>query len=329
MRHDSTHPSDETLLRAIDAELSQRRNTVLDRHLQRCEPCRLRLVAIQSAADEASRLYLGAVRPNRPDPGALRARLQADMGRLATAWERSLWFRVRRGMATRPYVARAWLSLAVMVLALQVLQQAQDTALSSSSIGPVARPIRALTPGATDTVDRQTLCAGGVPVRTAIPLPIRQRVLRLYRLEHLAVEDYELDYLITPELGGATDLRNLWPERYASGVWNAHVKDELEALLPQLVCEGTLALATAQHEIATDWIAAYKKYFRTDRPIPGQTGQFDNDDDADDDRHIQSPGTLARATWARALPVRSFRVSFVTTRGSSALYDSQYSDLDR
>jgi hypothetical protein len=26
-------------------------------------------------------------------------------------------------------------------------------------------------------------------------------------------------------------------------------------------------LATAQHEIATNWIEAYKKYFHTDRPL--------------------------------------------------------------
>jgi len=37
---------------------------------------------------------------------------------------------------------------------------------------------------------------------------------------------YEVDYLITPELGGATDIRNLWP--YGDTVWNAHVKDQLE-----------------------------------------------------------------------------------------------------
>jgi hypothetical protein len=33
------------------------------------------------------------------------------------------------------------------------------------------------------------------------------------------------------------------------------------------VCHGNLDLATAQHDIATDWISAYKKYFDTDRPL--------------------------------------------------------------
>jgi hypothetical protein len=35
-----------------------------------------------------------------------------------------------------------------------------------------------------------------------------------------------------------------------------------------MVCGGQLDLATAQHEIAVNWIAAYKKYFHTRQPLP-------------------------------------------------------------
>jgi hypothetical protein len=80
-------------------------------------------------------------------------------------------------------------------------------------------------------------------------------------------------------LGGVADARNLWPERYDSGVWNARVKDDLEALLPRMVCDGALELQVAQREIAGDWIAAYKKYFKTDRPIARQAGRVDDDDE--------------------------------------------------
>jgi hypothetical protein len=41
----------------------------------------------------------------------------------------------------------------------------------------------------------------------------------------------------------------------------------LEERLHQLVCDGELDLPTAQRDIATDWIVAYKKYFHTDRPL--------------------------------------------------------------
>jgi hypothetical protein len=78
---------------------------------------------------------------------------------------------------------------------------------------------------------------------------------------------YEVDYLITPALGGADDIRNLWPQSYSPAVWNARVKDALEDRLHDLVCDGRLDLATAQRDIASDWIAAYKKYFETDRPL--------------------------------------------------------------
>ena len=76
---------------------------------------------------------------------------------------------------------------------------------------------------------------------------------------------YELDYLITPALGGSGDIKNLWPQPYSS-TWNARVKDQLEDHLHELVCQGQVQLTTAQTEIATDWISAYKRYFHTDKP---------------------------------------------------------------
>jgi hypothetical protein len=45
------------------------------------------------------------------------------------------------------------------------------------------------------------------------------------------------------------------------------VKDELEDRLHTMVCSGALDLASAQQDIARDWIGAYKKYFDTDRPV--------------------------------------------------------------
>jgi hypothetical protein len=131
-------------------------------------------------------------------------------------------------------------------------------------------------------------------------------------MEHVAEHEYELDYLITPELGGVADQRNLWPERYASGVWNARVKDDLEELLPQLVCDGTLALATAQRDIANDWIAAYKKYFRTDRPIAREAELLDNDRDDEGPRRRSAVST--HSGGGRPSPFLPLRVSLVASR---------------
>ena len=72
---------------------------------------------------------------------------------------------------------------------------------------------------------------------------------------------------MTPALGGADDIHNLWPHSYAASDWNALVKDEPEDHLRDLVCDGSLDLAEAQHAIASDWIEAYKRYFHTDLPM--------------------------------------------------------------
>ena len=45
-------------------------------------------------------------------------------------------------------------------------------------------------------------------------------------------------------------------------------QDKLENRLHALVCHGQISLATAQHDIATNWIAAYKQYVG---PQPDQT----------------------------------------------------------
>jgi hypothetical protein len=94
-------------------------------------------------------------------------------------------------------------------------------------------------------------------VVTAVPASLRQVVFQEYGIANAHADNYEIDYLITPGLGGVKDIHNLWPEPNASPVWNSHVKDALEERLHQLVCSGTLDLPTAQREIATDWIAAY------------------------------------------------------------------------
>jgi hypothetical protein len=131
----------------------------------------------------------------------------------------------------------------------------------------ISEPKNSLTPGETRRVTLDDVCTAP-PEQTAATLPVsvRQQVFREYGIRDVRANAYEVDYLITPELGGASSIRNLWPQPY-SATWNAHVKDELEDRLHGLVCSGQVDLATAQREISRDWIAAYKKYFHTDKPF--------------------------------------------------------------
>jgi hypothetical protein len=79
-----------------------------------------------------------------------------------------------------------------------------------------------------------------------------------YPLARIRVD--EEDHVVPLCLAGAPqDPANLWPQpRF--GEWGADRKDTLEAKLCRLVCDGRVPLAEAQREIATDWIAAYRKY---------------------------------------------------------------------
>jgi hypothetical protein len=130
-------------------------------------------------------------------------------------------------------------------------------------------PDRSLTPGATRKVTRASdVCSKAYEeVVGEVSMPLRQQVFQRYGIPNAHASDYEIDYLIAPGLGGVEAIDNLWPEPYRSRTWNAYVKDELEERLHEMVCDGELDLAAAQRDIATDWIAAYKKYFHTDRPL--------------------------------------------------------------
>jgi hypothetical protein len=67
---------------------------------------------------------------------------------------------------------------------------------------------------------------------------------------------FEIDHLISIELGGANDVRNLWPQPVdADGVEGFHTKDKLENHLHKMVCAGTMPLRQAQLCISRDWVA--------------------------------------------------------------------------
>jgi hypothetical protein len=141
-----------------------------------------------------------------------------------------------------------------------------DRGVQSMESQAFALPQKTLTPGAVVPVAVNELC-GAISVDNDPPVDptLQQAVFKEYGLLNSSQTAYELDYLITPALGGSGDIKNLWPQPYSS-TWNARVKDQLEDHLHELVCQGQVQLTTAQKEIAADWISAYKRYFNTDRP---------------------------------------------------------------
>jgi hypothetical protein len=99
-----------------------------------------------------------------------------------------------------------------------------------------------------------------------VPEEVRRQIYREYGITSHGRGDYEVDHLISLELGGSNSIRNLWPESYRTSPWNARVKDRLEDKLHQLVCSGQLDLKTPQQAIASNWIEAYQKYVSPNPP---------------------------------------------------------------
>ena len=129
-----------------------------------------------------------------------------------------------------------------------------------------AEPDSALTPGATLPVTVQDICVPGYSRKVRrVPAQVKRDVYRQYRITSHVAGEYEVDHLISLELGGSNSERNLWPQSRWTSPWNARVKDRLENTLHREVCAGRLPLDVAQHAIATDWIAAYGKYVKSRR----------------------------------------------------------------
>ncbi len=131
-------------------------------------------------------------------------------------------------------------------------------------------PDSTMTPGATLPVATGDICVSGYSQKVRnVPADVKRQVYAEYGITNHQPGEYEVDHLISLELGGSNSLKNLWPQSYLTQPWNAHVKDKLENELHAEVCSGKVDLPTAQHEIATDWIAAYKKHFSTNTPLAG------------------------------------------------------------
>ena len=126
---------------------------------------------------------------------------------------------------------------------------------------PPQIPNPELTPGAVLTTDRGKICTPGYSksVRNVSTVE-KNAVYREYGITSHRPGEYEVDHLISLELGGSNDIANLWPQSYVTSPLNAHAKDKLENRLHALVCSGRITIEAAQKAIANDWTQAYRQY---------------------------------------------------------------------
>jgi predicted anti-sigma-YlaC factor YlaD len=266
-----SHLSDQKLLLVADGEGSKRRKRQMLEHLAECSSCRARFEEIKITVAEFAQAHRTALDSQLPPAAGSRAPLKARLSEAAA--ERSnmnLWRRVFPTVPGPQTFAYAFLALLVVVAISRIPVRFSQRVSSEPAIiseGNGILPSRTLTPGATRSVAIGEICSmAHEEVVRAVPNSVGQAVFREYGITHARAEDYEIDYLIAPGLGGSDDIRNLWPQPYDAATWNARVKDALEERLHQLVCQGKLDLPTAQRDIASDWIAAYRKYFHANEP---------------------------------------------------------------
>lgn len=131
------------------------------------------------------------------------------------------------------------------------------------AVSPPILPDAALTPGVVDPAKTlAVICVRGFtsqPGVRHVTAATKQAAFDEYHLDRHS-GPFEIDHLISLELGGSNDLRNLWPQAYFTSPLNAHVKDALENRAHALACSGKVPLDQIQHDIAADWTAAYVKY---------------------------------------------------------------------
>jgi hypothetical protein len=266
MLHEQSHPSDQDLVMAADGELSWRRAATVREHLAICWSCRARLKEIEAAITDFVHLQQRELDSKLPPIAGPRALLRARLTALAeeSGGRFGSWL-PRLGSVVRSYrlASIAVFAVLAVVLAIKVGSLVNpETHLEAAAV-----PKPQLTPGATVPVTKQQVCrANSLTEGPVVPTTLQQQVFAAYGISNPRRDAYEIDYLITPDLGGTANISNLWPEPYFNTQWNARVKDQLEARLHAMVCSGEINLATAQHDLATDWVSAYKKYFHTNRP---------------------------------------------------------------
>jgi hypothetical protein len=131
---------------------------------------------------------------------------------------------------------------------------------TSGCVAKNALPDSACTPGAIiATATRADICASGYArsVRDVTEAE-KEQVYAEYDIKSHRTGEYEVDHLVSLEIGGSNDIANLWPQP-ANPRPGFHEKDQVENYLHDQVCSGALPLAQAQEQIATNWLAVYEK----------------------------------------------------------------------
>ena len=114
------------------------------------------------------------------------------------------------------------------------------------------------TPGAliTDATKEQICVPGYAKGVRNVTTTLKNQVYTTYGIKSRLPGQYEVDHLVSLQLGGSNDIANLWPEP-ATPKPGFHEKDAVENYLHAQLCSGKMTLKQVQIAIATNWIDVY------------------------------------------------------------------------
>jgi len=266
MKNGNFHPSDQQLLLFADGELPAYRADRVRAHLRACWDCRSRMAEIESTIADFMQVHRQTLDPQVPPVDGPREQLRTRLAELERSAHRDQRSSLLSAFSLRRLAYVCALTLVVLGAWMLHHRVTENQITVPENAGVLPNP--SLTPGATTPAALASVCSmSDDEVVAPVSGGLQQKVFKEYGIAGVPAASYEVDYLITPGLGGSGDIRNLWPEPRYDTAWNSFVKDQLEEYLHHAVCGGGLSLPVAQHEIANNWIAAYKKYFHTDRPL--------------------------------------------------------------
>jgi hypothetical protein len=123
-----------------------------------------------------------------------------------------------------------------------------------------ALPDSACTPGAIfASATKEQICQPGYATSVRdVSSAEKDQVYAEYGITSHPTGAYEVDHLVSLELGGSNDIANLWPEA-ADPRPGFHEKDQVENKLHDQVCAGAISRQEAQVQIATNWLDVYNR----------------------------------------------------------------------
>jgi hypothetical protein len=256
-------------IRFIDGEMSPAQISNVELHVDQCEECRQMLSTVSVGLARLQGVMYGEEQTVHSRETAT-MRLQAKLADTRSGPVNSARAWLGRFTNGTPLLRYALL-FAIVALGIAGLSRGDRMGKASNMKTILELPDRSLTPGVARLVDLTDICkaeSDEEDLDPAVPSAMQKKVFYEYGVSSdRQGQDFQVDYLINPQLGGTNDIHNLWPQPYNSAEWNAKAKDALERHLHQMVCERKLDLAEAQRDISTNWIAAYQKYFHTARPV--------------------------------------------------------------